>query len=253
MLKNKFILIGCVITIILGSLTVFGQETKIALKDKRITIQMTQKPLYTIFWRLIQKYDVAIGLEESILDRDHRHYYFETNLLTKKYMPEYKDQKPPVSEFSENLITINLKDAKLEDVVDAIVKQMENYDWEINDGVVNIFPIRGRDERLKKLLDTKVRVFGIGRGSDVGSIQAQIMLFLPEFKVFLAENKLEARTDRNGSDFEDQSLPDGMEFTDMTFKQLLNAITKSKRGGWMLQIKNDLKAKPGQEFIEIFI
>ncbi|MGQ0541663.1 MAG: hypothetical protein ACT4O9_07425 [Blastocatellia bacterium] len=136
--------------------------------------------------------------------------------------------------------------------MNSIVKQMQNYSWEINDDVVIIFPIRGRDKRLERLLDVKVPSFAVGMGADVGSIQAELMLFLPEFEKFLAENNLDCRTDRPGSSFNSRILPDSMGFTDLTFKQLLNAIKKSKRGGWILQIKT-LKDKPGKEFVEILI
>lgn len=255
MLKGKFIFIGCVIILSLSAANVMGQDDKVALKDKRITIQMREKPMYTVFYRLIQKYDVAIGLEESVLDREHRHYFFETNVALDQFKAEAASDKEflgPYRGFKEHLITVDFKDARLEDVMDAIVKQMENYSWKINDEVVNIFPTRGRDKRLEKLLDVRVRVFVVGVGADVGSIQAQLMLFLPEFEKFLAENDLDCRTDRPGTSFVDRKLPDGMGFTDMTFKQLLNAITKSKRGGWILQIKK-LSDKPGKEFVEILI
>lgn len=253
--KIKSFLIGCVVIMAVMSPGVLGQEGKVALKDKRITIQMTQKSLYTVFWRLIQKYDVAIGLEESSLDKDHWNYLFETNVGRGRLKPEPSSDIEPlglVPRVSENLITVNFKDARLEEVMDAIVKQMENYDWEINNDVVNIYPKRGRDDRLKKLLDTRVRVFAVGMGDEVGSIQAQLMLFQPEFRAFLKENNLEAMTDRAGPLFERRILPDGMAFTDKTFKELLNAITKSKRGGWILQIKIQ-KDKPGREFVEILI
>jgi len=241
------------------SMGISGQEP--GLKDKRITIQMTDKPLITVFARLMYKYDVAIGFEESDLDRDHRHYEFETNVPStdeSKVMyggdKEYSHQHSSAlgTKPRKNLITVNFKDAKLEQVMDEIVKQMQNYDWRISDDVVNIFPIRGRDERLKKLLDIKVRDFAVGMGADVGSIQAQLMLFLPEFKKFVTENKLEADTGRLTFNFSERILPDGMRFHDKTFKELLNAITKSKRGGWIIKIKKH-ESKPDKEFIEILI
>lgn len=254
--KRAIFSIGCLVILAINSLIVLGQEKKVELKNKRITIQMTGKSLYTVVNRLINKYDIAIGLEESIFDRDHRDFYFATNVPSDKWKAEYSGDKEVLSPTRqlgyEHLITVNFKDARLEDVMDAIVKEMENYDWEINNDVVNIFPIRGRDPRLKQLLDLRVRDFGVGMGADIGSIQAQLMLFLPEFKTFLAENKLEAETGRPGSVGEDRILPDGMRFSDMTFKELLNAITKSKRGGWMLMIKKQ-KDKPGKEFVEILI
>lgn len=253
--KTTYILIGCVIIMAMSSPSILGQENEVALRDKRITIQMSQKPLYTVFWLLIQKYDVAIGFEESSLDKDHWNYLFETNVGWGRYNREPSSDAEPSGlrpRVTDNLITVNFKDARLEEVMDAIVKQMENYDWEIKNDVVNIYPKRGRDERLKKLLDTRVRVFAVGMGAPVGSIQAQLMLFQPEFEAFVKENNLEAMTDRAGPSFEERILPDGMAFTDMTFKELLNAITKSKRGGWILQIKTK-KDKPGREFVAILI
>ena len=78
------------------------------------------------------------------------------------------------------------------------------------------------------------------------------MLFLPEFRTYLVEHGLKARTDRPGSSFQDRVLPEGLGFSDLTFRELLNAIIASKRGGWMLQIKDD-EDDPGQEVVEIFI
>lgn len=251
--KAGLIVIGAIL--LFCSSNVFGQESEAELKDKRITIRMTRKPLYTVFWRLIQKYDVAIGLEESTLDRNHRHYYFETNVALEQFKAESSSDKEffgPIRGFDEHLITVNFEDARLEDVMNSIVRQMQNYAWEINDDVVNIFPIRGRDPRLKKLLDVKVEVFFAGIGAPIGSIQAQLMLFQPEFKTFLKENNLDYETAGPYSSFQERILPDGMGFTNLTFKELLNAITKSKRGGWILQIKNQ-KDKPGIDFVEIMI
>jgi hypothetical protein len=250
---RKSILVVCGFILAIGLQSALGQDTELALRDKRITIHMTQKPLYTVFWRLIQKYDVPIGLEESSLDTDHEHYDFATNVLPRDIMPIYKEQDPSVPPFSEHLITVNFDEARLDDVMDSIVKQMQNYDWDVSDGVINIFPIRGRDERLKSFLDVKVERFAVGAGDEVGAFQARMMLFLPEFKKFVAENKLEATTLRN--DYTGGILPDGMVFRDKTFKELLNAIVKSKRGGWILHIKRlrMKKGEPRKEFIRILI
>lgn len=255
--KKTPLFIGFMVVLSVGSLGVFGQKKESEIKDRRVTIQMTQKPLYTIFVRLLNKYDIAIGFEESILDRGHQHYVFETNIATDEWKAKYSRDKeilPAVIPFSQHLITLDFKDARLEEVLDSIVKQMENYGWEINNDVVNIFPIRGRDLRLKKLLDSKVNDFVVGAGEKVESIQTELMLFLPEFNAFLEENNLEGDCERSATDTIglDRILPDGMRFSGLTFKELLNAITKSKRGGWILQIKTH-KEFPGREFVEILI
>lgn len=254
--KNKVLTIGgCALFLFISSLNSFGQENNLPLKDKRITIQMTERPLYTVFYRLIQKYDIAIGFEESELDRAHRHYEFETNIALDRFKASSSSDKeflPPVPKFSDNLISLNFKDATLEDVMTSIVAQMKNYDWEINDDVVNIFPIKGRDKRLQRLLDLEIRQFYSGMGDPVGAIQFQLISTMPEFRTFLAENNLEYDTAGPGSSFEDRILPDGMGFSNMKFKELLNAITRSKRGGWILQIKNSIR-QPGKELLKIYI
>jgi hypothetical protein len=238
------------------SLNARGQEKQVSLNEKRITIQMTAKPFYTVVNRLINKYDIAIGFEESTLDRDHRHFYFEPNLPTKLWRDKYeggdKEILPPVPKFTEHLITLNFNDASLKEVMDSIVKQMNNYDWAIADDVVNIFPTRGQDPRLKKLLELRVGHFSMDKGTDMGSVQAQLMLFLPEMKTFLSENNLEAYAGGIGSTFDERVLPDVAKFSNLSFKELLNRITKSKRGGWILQIKKQ-DGKPEMEFLEILI
>lgn len=255
LMKNFVIAICSFFLLSLGGLSGLAQDSKVSVRETLVSIKVEKKPLYTVFYRLIQKYDIAIGLEESSLDRGHRHYYFETNKALEKFRATSSSDKEFLGPYpmpTEHLITLDFKEAQLDEVMDAIVKQMGNYDWEINDEVVNIYPLHGRDERLKRLLDLKVRSFVVGEGADVGSIQAQLMLGLPEFQKFLAENRLESRTDRPGSSFLDRTLPDGMGFQNMTFKHLLNAITKSKRGGWIIQIKS-APENPGREYVEILI
>jgi hypothetical protein len=248
----KPILLGVLILI---SACFSSQAQNAEVEDKLISIHMNQKPLYTVLTRLINKYDIAIGFEESFLDREHRHYYFETNVPPDNLKAIYSSEREFLGSgerFSEDLISLDFSDSRLADVLDSIVKQMKNYSWEINDNVVNIFPVRGRDSRLKHLLDTRVSRFALGRGDSVGEIQSELMLFLPEFKKFLADSALEADATRPGTTFTDRILSDGMSFSNLPFKELLNAITKSKRGGWILQIK-ERKDKPGKEYVELLI
>lgn len=256
--KQIVIFISFVLILATGILNIRGQEKKVELKDKRVTIQMANKPLVTVFARLIYKYDVAIGLEESMLDRDHNHYNFETNVPPEDQKAKHAgDKEFPSgrSEFYEHLITVNFTNARLENVLDDIVKQMQNYDWEINNDVVNIFPIKGRDPTFKKLLDVRIREFAVWKGAEVGIIQQLILRELPEIRAFLAENNLHTDGWRTTSmAFTERPLPEEMRFSDLTLKELLNAITKSKRGGWILQKnKHNIKENKDKEFIDILI
>jgi hypothetical protein len=246
-----------------GLSSVFGQEKEVELKNKRITIQMDKKPLFDVFIQLIYKYDVAIGFEQSTLDSDHNDYFFQTNIPYDEINTPIPDgRKRPLSggwqPIKNHLLTVDFKDARLEDVMNDIVKRMENYAWEINNDVINVYPIRGRDPMFEKLLDIKVKKFSIKKGAEVRMIQPEIVLNLPEFRAFLAENNLHSESLRVAAWYLGRPLPEGMEFYNLRFKELLNAITKSKRGGWILKRKTPNKTPtpnkpPDKDFVEILI
>jgi hypothetical protein len=145
---------------------------------------------------------------------------------------------------------------RLKEVFDAIVRQMEYYDWEINKDVVNIFPKKGRDQRLKKLLETNISSFKFEQGETIWQITKKIKE-LPEIGRFLNENNFYFSGERSGlvSILETQygkKIDVEMNFSNITFKELLNKITKIKRGGWI--IKNHGFSKTvRKEYIDIDI
>lgn len=248
----------CVVVLLsAGLLTVHGQEKIEEIKEKRITVEMTRKPLFDVFMRLIYDYDVAIGFEESSLDRDHDDYHFETNIPDKDQATSTKDGRTKITfggrpTIENHLISLNHENARLEDVINDIVKQMQNYDWEINDGVINIFPAKGRNPSFKRLLELRIREFVVWKGAEVGVIQPLIVLQLPELRKFLDDNNLLAASDRVAPWFIDRPLSQEMRFTNLTVQELLNAITRSKRGGWILRHKKSSNGH-GKESIELLI
>jgi hypothetical protein len=254
-IKQVVIFISVAIVLSIGLLKANGQEKKCDLKEKRITIQMANRPLHDAFIRLMYVYDVPIGFEESTLDKDHDDYFFQTQV------PPDDEKKVFVNEpqrrwdltIKDHLISLDFKDARLEDVLDEIVKQMPNYDWIINVDVVNIFPIKGRDPKFEKLLAIKIRGFGVSKGEEVGMIQPMIVFHLPEFKAFLAENKLRAESNLTMM-FIVRPIPMELRFSNLSFKELLNGITRLKRGGWILRTdKRKTAVNKGKEVIEILI
>jgi 2-hydroxy-3-keto-5-methylthiopentenyl-1-phosphate phosphatase len=153
-------------------------------------------------------------------------------------------------------ITLNFDNGKLKDVFDQIVKQMENYKWEINNGVINIIPVKGRDERFEKLLGLHIERFTFEKGKTVEDITTNIML-LPEFRSFMKESNLHFYGIRTGVSFVikaqyGKTVDEEMNFSNLTFRELLNKITKIKRGGWILKWRFTSK-KTGQEYIDIDI
>lgn len=248
---------------LLGVLSVLGQESTVSINEKPITVQMKKQPLGLIFRYLIENYDIPIGFEESLLDRDHNEYNFETNLpavvettvqsIDGRIEITYQNQLKFVS--VGHPITVDVKNGKLEDVFNQIVGQMNNYKWEINDGVINIFPAQGRFERFERLLETKISRYTVKKGKVVKDITANIKE-LPEFISFLKENNLIFFGSRNGPLLRINAqygrlLSTDMDFSNITFRELLNKITKTKKGGWILRwirVRNT-----GREIIDIDI
>jgi hypothetical protein len=231
----------------------FGQENKTALKDKRITINAEKKSLNYVLGQLITKYDIAIGFEASTLDKDNDEYEFIVNvpylekeiILSGVHIP---DSFPRVK---EQWFTVKAENERLKDILDKIVKQMPNYKWEINDDVVNILPIQGRDKRCEKLLNIKIKSFTYQKGYPIAFIRDAI-LNLPEVKKFLDDNNMLSTSVRSYTDYTNRGLPNGMKFSDLTYRDLLNKITKAKRGGWML-LNPYVLPKSEKEYLNIEI
>ncbi len=262
--KAASVVLHCAIIFLVGALPVFGQEKEPDLKETRITVKMEQQPLGVVFEYLMKHYDILIGFEESILDRDYPDYDFYTNLPGK---PVHRMQSADGSiKFTTTVsagfeavihpITVEAENERLEDVFDQIVRQMENYKWEINDGVVNIFPVKGRDERFEKLLGMNVQKFTFEKGKTIKDITTNIKA-LPEFLQFRRETKLRFSGIREGATFVlkaqyGRTIDVKMDFSNLTFRDLLNKITKIKRGGWILKWKW-MSPTTGEEQIDIDI
>ncbi len=256
-------MLHCVLIYLVGTLSVFGQEKEIELKDQRITIKMEKQPLGLVFGYLMENYDIPIGFEESILDRGHSEYDFYANPAIAKHETASADSNitftttaKPSFKADLHPITVNVQNERLEVVLNQVVKQMENYKWEINDGVVNIFPIRDRDERFERLLGLKIERFTFEKGKTIEDITTNIQS-LHEFLRFMGKNRLIFIGVRTGADFVlkaqyGRTLEVGMDFSNLTFRDLLNKITKIKRGGWILKWKG-ISRTTGKEEIDIDI
>jgi hypothetical protein len=266
--KGTYILMKCLFhsTLLILILAAPGicQEKQIPLKDKRITITMEAQPLGEVFRHLMRHYDIPIGFEESVLDREWPDFEFETNgPSVGRFKSRSADGRIKISGkgwrvFRAQIhpITLYIEDGSVEEVFDEIVRQMEHYKWEINDDVVNIIPVKGRDERFEKLLGVRVNRFTLEEGKTVEDITTGIRA-LPEFMSFMRAHKLHFTGYREGSNFINQAqygrvVREKMDFSGLTFRELLNRITKVKRGGWRLKWKW-ISRTTGEEHIDIDI
>jgi hypothetical protein len=226
----------------------FGQDNSVDLKAKKITLKLKDKPLWLVFQHLMVKYDVPIGLEGSTLDNGNADYAFNTNLPYINPNSKIIDGNYVIK---NNLLNIDVENASLETVLDEIVRQMKNYKWEINDDVVNIIPTKGRDERNEKLLALNISSFSFQKNFSIGQIRNNI-LDLPEIQTFLSEQKIFSTKWRAFVASATRRLPVEMKFSNLTLRDLLNKITKIKRGGWLLR-QSYLYGTAEKEYIEIDI
>jgi hypothetical protein len=256
-------LLVCALISLALTLAAYGQDNEVKLKDQRISIKMDKQPLGVVFRYMMENYDLLIGFEKSILDFGNSDFHFETNLSGEgRQSFEDKDSKWQIDVAVNRAfvaertpITIDVNNERLEDVFNIIVGQMGNYKWEINDCVINITPIAGRDPRMEKLLKTKISKFTFEKGFPIKAITTQIKQ-LPEFRKFLAENKLYFTGVRTGPDVLLQQqygriINEEMNFSDLTFKELLNKITKVKRGGWIIRNKSRSGSEEGHIDIDL--
>lgn len=65
----------------------------------------------------------------------------------------------------ERHIVVRLDSGTLKDVLNSVVSQNPLYDWDIEDGVVNVFPKGNREPLLKALLETRMGAFSIPPGT----------------------------------------------------------------------------------------
>ena len=249
-----------------GTFPAFGQERAVNLQDKRITIQMEKQPLGMVFRYLMKNYDIPIGFEQSSLDKYQPDYDFEVNFSLQFIWARANadgsvrivssERRGFIAE--KHPITVHAENERLEEVFNRIVPQMENYKWEINDGVVNIFPAKGRDERFEQLLGLQIEKFALAEGATIMDITENIKL-LPGFFSFQPENEFSFLCYRyRGSSYARKAqygkvIGEKLEFSNLTLRELLNKCTKIKRGSWTLRWVLSRNTPEGWEYIGLDI
>ena len=200
----------------------FAQDNSTDLKDKKITLKLKDARLSIVFLHLMVKYDVPIGMEGSTLDNDNADYMFNPNL---PYVVPNSRRSDGYLDVKGHLLTLDFENASLETVMDEIVRQMKNYKWEINDEVVNIIPIKGRDKRFEKLLAMHIRNFSFKKGFMIAQIRNNI-IDLPEVQKFLGEQKILSTKWHVYGVNSYRELPVEINFSNLSLRDLLNKITK---------------------------
>jgi hypothetical protein len=223
---------------------------------------MHQASLGNVVSYLVNTYNIPIGFEESSLDRGHEDYRFATL---------YPDQASKTVRRSDGTVEMSIDmradyvakvhkfdlrfhETKLSDVIDSLVGQMKYYDWQINDDVVNIFPIEGRDKRFEGMLKVHIRELSLPPTFRNGRIKWAI-LRLPSLLEFCNENSLRPRLIRDSgpsAEAVNKSLGTQLNLSDVTLRQALNKIARNKGGAWILRIHRG-RSPSGDEYFDLEI
>jgi hypothetical protein len=152
--------------------------------------------------------------------------------------------------------TAKFENTSFNQILDEIVNQLKNYEWEIDNGVINIFPSEDRDRRLKELLDLNIADFHFKKGETIRDIRGRIKK-LPEVVGFLEKNGLEFAGLAGGPSgvLEQQygrKLEMEMHYQGLSLRQILNKTTYNKGGGWVLRWIG-ISSETGNEQIDLDI
>ena len=223
-------LVGVSVMLLL-SVTIGVGQAVIKLEDRRVSVSMKDQAFGTVINYLTNKYDISFGVE--LAPGNDQTLNFQIPRYRESW-ETFRGTRPTTT------FTLDLKDAKVSDVMDAIVSQMDGYSWEIADGVVDIFPTKGRDERLCKLMEIDIDSFAMSKENDriVGRI-AQRVVALPEVNKFEKANNLKVRYHHYG-DIQPglRPLDDDIRLSKISFRQLLNKAAAAKKGNWRIILTN---------------
>lgn len=132
-------------------------------------------------------------------------------------------------------VSLDVKNATTEDIFDAIVRAKPRYKWEKSNGVVRFFPKNNQNQSLQNLLDTKISKFSIESNTSASTAVAKI-LNLIEVKDALLKSNTNPLSAKNKYDDRILNPNSSLEFTDLTFRDLLDNIVKeSKTKLWSIE------------------
>lgn len=157
-------------------------------------VQIQTQNLSQLFSKLSLSYNIPIGFETSLND----------------------DQIPAFIDF---------KEGTLSELMTQLVSRHNQYIWEINDGVVNVFPkYNYRDVAFKEILETEVSQLSVKERTSCRTLEI-LLANAPEIKKVIKANALSYQTREHGG-FYSQQLGQAFrfDFSNMPLKSILNKI-----------------------------
>lgn len=174
-----------------------GMATEKTLLEQRIEhLVIKEQDIKTVLSGMAHDYGIPIGLELA----------------------------PTKNKSDEQLITINVQNKTLREVLEIIIKQSPNYQWAVTGEVVNFYPKTNRDEFLEDLLKTRVGNFIIPVGMNRLRMREAITN-IPEVKSKLEVAKVTpTHLGFTGADFRRVGEEFALNLSNVTLRDILNQI-----------------------------
>jgi len=160
--------------LLLVQIRTVGQSSETNILNRKIDINLSKATLLETLNILAIYHRVPIGLER---DTDYRQRIAQL-MYVENGKIKWKDG------------TITIKSGTLKEILDSLVAQEPLYQWEVRDGVINVFPTQSRDEFLKKLLETNIEKFSPKKGINKFKLR-DVIVDLSEIKALLEAENIE--------------------------------------------------------------
>src|SRR5690606_9102163 len=121
-----------------------------------------------------------------------------------------------------------LQNSTLEDALNSLIATNSNYQWRLNDGVINVYPKINRDIITQELLELNIDRFVIPKSINNLKIRSNLSR-LPEISEFLNKRTVTPlNLSFSSFDLINRNLKEKMVFERKSFSQILNSIIKTK-------------------------
>jgi len=153
---------GIQLIIILFAFITFGSEGNAQiLSDQSLQLHIEGEKIKannfsTVISKISSIYKVPIGFEpESKIEAQNT-------------------QESTQAQFDDNASLILVNDGSLREVLDELVKFKPQYNWEVLNGVINIYPKLNRDIALQAILETRIDTFSFENINSIMSLGSRI-------------------------------------------------------------------------------
>ncbi len=118
---------------------------------------------------------------------------------------------------------IKIENGTLREILDSIIKQEPKYTWEVQDGIVNIYPVQSRDEILKVLLETNIKDFWSRKETGKPQISRNINNS-EEVSKFLDSKKVRLLISTRTKPYAEEELIPDIDLSNTNLRKILNKI-----------------------------